>query len=67
MSAGKFIIDHGGEENIESAEVHPKLCEYLERLLATGLYGHNAADVAVRLVEEGVRKSISQGIIEVLE
>ena len=68
MSTGQIIIDHGchldwNDETIDAAHVNPKLCELLETLLATGPYGHNAADVAVRLIEHGVRAAIEQGVI----
>ncbi|KKL16708.1 hypothetical protein LCGC14_2492860 [marine sediment metagenome] len=66
MSAGKIIIDDGGA-GIVSEDVHPLLCRYLNDMLATGLYGRHRADVAVRLIERGVREAIEQRIIEVLE
>ena len=63
MSSGKVIIDDG-DGGIVSEDVHPMLCLYLNDLLGTGLYGHTRAEVAVRLVERGVREAIEQRIIE---
>lgn len=61
MSSGKVIIDDDG---VISEDVHPLLCRYLKDMLGTGLYGHNTADVAVRLIERGVREAIEQRIIK---
>lgn len=43
----------------------PTTHEYLADLVAAGTHGSNATDVARTLIEEGIRKAISDGIITV--
>ena len=50
--------------NTVTAEAHDKLHDYLVEMLETGLYGHDLADVALRLVERGVREAIEQRVIK---
>lgn len=63
---GSFpTIDLRNESDVVLAttEIHPKIERYLSALLETGLYGHNRADVILRLVERCIRDAIAGGII----
>ena len=50
-------------------KVEPRLSPfthaYLEELVETGAYGNNVTNVAKGLIEEGIRRAISDRIIEV--
>jgi hypothetical protein len=37
---------------------------YLKQLLSLGIYGKNVTQVAARLVDEGIRRAIVEGLIE---
>ena len=42
----------------------PEVVECLEAIARTGLYGKSRAEIADRLVSEGIRRLIGDGIIE---
>ena len=53
----------------ENKSIQPRLPPaahaYLQDLVDTGAYGSNPTDVARTLIEEGIRRALGQGIIEV--
>jgi hypothetical protein len=42
----------------------PQVVEHLERLAESGLYGKNPAEAAERLIAEGIRRLISESILD---
>lgn len=42
---------------------NPRIQEYLERLVDTGLYGKNPAEAADRLIASGIEQILREGIL----
>ncbi len=41
----------------------PPVVDYLERLVATGLFGKNPAEAAERLISDGVKQQLAEGTL----
>lgn len=43
--------------------LHPKICEYLERLIATGLYGNSVPEAATQLIRAGLESRLDVKVL----
>lgn len=57
--------DDGPSERLQLS-VDKQTVDYLREIAKTGTYGRTHAKVAKALIEEGVRRAIADGLIEVV-